>query len=132
MLCFLIQCGCNRFFQLFLFGLLWLSQHSLAQECKAQSEECTVSPEAQVLVDDQLLVVQESRFPKHFSYYPPKDRDDDQAYYILNEKPVLYVPNFLNNSVAEELKAFCTGRFVDSRIRGHDTSNVEKNEIRTR
>jgi hypothetical protein len=105
----------------------------LATKCKAA--ECAVKPEARVLVNGEVVVVEEPRFPKHYSYYPPKEQDDDQPYYILNDKPLLYVPSFLNQSIAEELKTFCLSgeRFVQSHIRGNgDASNVEKHEIRTR
>lgn len=107
-----------------------------AQECESQPDECKVKPEPRVLVDGELSIVEEPRFEKHYSYYPPREKYDDQPYYILNDdKPVLYVPSFLNQSMAEELKTFCISgeRFVESSIRGYgDGSKVEKHDLRTR
>jgi hypothetical protein len=48
---------------------------------------------------------------------------------------VLYVPNFLNESLAEELKLFCISgdRFIRSSIGGYgDGSPVQKHHLRTR
>jgi hypothetical protein len=125
---------------LMLFCLLCFAAAQAEEECQVIGR-----PDPKVLVNDQevLLVVGETtaRFPKHYGTYPPsgkKERNgDDDHYYILNEeKPVLYVPNFLNQSIAQELQMLCTsqGRFVHSPIRGHgDGTVVEKDtELRTR
>mmetsp|Transcript_13333 Transcript_13333/g.19611 ORF Transcript_13333/g.19611 Transcript_13333/m.19611 type:complete len:339 (+) Transcript_13333:219-1235(+) len=122
----------------FIMMLSLLSTSSIADE-----PECEVfQGGGRVLIKDKMVMVEESNFPKHFSYYPlkKKERDDDQSYYILQEeKPVLYLPHFLNQSMAQELKDICNSqnRFVPSRIRGRghtadDDDATEQHEtIRT-
>jgi hypothetical protein len=119
---------------------------------KEQVEDEGSCQQPQVYIGNERVIIDETRFPKHVGTYPPNsngdngDDDDDDIpsaeYFILNsEKPVLYVTNFLNQSVGEELKDFCiTGnRFFRSNIRGNGqvdkendkTSSVLQNEIRT-
>jgi hypothetical protein len=110
----------------------------IATVCTAQ--DCEVRPEAKVFVKGEPLTVDETLFSKHYVSYPPNDtiehKADDLSYYILNkEKKVLYIPNFLNETVAEEIKTFCIEgeRFTQSHIRGTgDGTSVEKNDLRTR
>lgn len=123
--------------------------------CSAEDNEGT-SP--QVMVAGRRIVLDDGskRFPKHSGSYPRRDDEsekrgnihDEVEYYILNsEKPVLYVSNFLNHSVASSLIALCVdgGRFVRSPIRGTTNSatgdglydqdptrtRVQQHEIRT-
>jgi prolyl 4-hydroxylase len=106
--------------------------------CLAKLEEGQCQ-QPQVYIGNELVIMDESRFSKHFGSYPPTKNknddgdgnDDNTQYFILNsEKPVLYVKNFLNQSVANELKEFCIsgGRFVRSHVRGYsgDVSHDEK------
>merc|ERR1712232_375152 len=95
--------------------------------CSTRKEcDANVGPDRpRALVNGQFVTVDESRFSKHYKSFPPSEEIDTKSngddimlhYFVLNkEKPVLYVPNFLNHSVAEELKEFCIsgGRFVRS------------------
>jgi hypothetical protein len=103
--------------------------------CSAQECDNAAVMLPQVIVSGELVVIGEgsARFPKHSGSYPPGAHDDvaDESvdsleYYILNsDKPVLYVRNFLNHSVAEDLKAFCLEgqRFVRSSIGGKSSSS---------
>lgn len=119
-------------------SLFYLLVLHIVGACLAQ--DCEVRPEAKAFVKGELVVVDESRFEQHFVSYPPnhkiKHKIGDLSYYILNkEKNFLYVPDFLNETVAEEIKTFCIegNRFTQSPIRGSgDGTSVEKNDLRTR
>jgi hypothetical protein len=114
--------------------------------CQAHDEEECANDqvvnrsEAQVILNGETILIEgpESPFRKHYDTYPPllssartldsQDGGASLAYYILQEeKPVLYVPNFLNASITEELKGFCItdGRFQRSPIRGKTGKNTE-------
>jgi 2OG-Fe(II) oxygenase superfamily len=107
----------------------------------AEESSCDASlPRA--LLGEQMVVIDESRFSKHHGVYPPKDIPSDDSngglfYFILNaDKPVLYVPDFLNTTVMDELKDFCISgqRFVRSPIRGtsnQDQKTVQEHQVRT-
>lgn len=104
--------------------------------CVAQSR-----PEPQAFIKGDSVTIDESNFPKHYARFPPNDKiqhkDDALSYYVLNEeKKVLYVPNFVNETVAHEIQLFCIEgqRFTQSPIRGttSDASSVEKHDHRTR
>mmetsp|Transcript_6313 Transcript_6313/g.9715 ORF Transcript_6313/g.9715 Transcript_6313/m.9715 type:complete len:308 (+) Transcript_6313:33-956(+) len=105
------------------------------------AQHCQVKPEPKVILKGEELTVNENQFSKHYSTYPPSLQKKsngvhlDLEYYVLNkEKNILYVPNFSNASIAEEIKTFCVEgqRFTESRIRGSgDASGVEKNDLRT-
>lgn len=95
---------------------------------------------ARVLLNGEtFLVEEESKFKKGDSTYPPSSSAGEGGphYYILNEeKPILYLPNFLDQSTAEELIDFCVSqeRFSLSHVGGYSTEGgtVEKKEVRTR
>jgi hypothetical protein len=102
---------------------------------EASCEASTSVPRA--LLGREMVAIDENRFPKHYGSYPPKnDTEGELSYYILNsDKSVLYIPNFLNQSTANEMKEFCIAgqRFVRSPIRGtsNQATNVQQNEVRT-
>jgi hypothetical protein len=126
--------------------------------CQAYEQECANDdqvenrPKAQVILNGKTILIEspESPFNKRYDTYPPPpssllsslsslestETQDNQegarlAYYILQEeKPVLYVPNFLNASITEELKGFCItdGRFQRSPIRGTTGKDTEQRE----
>jgi hypothetical protein len=98
--------------------------------CSAKEYEAAAP---QVVVAGKRITIDDvsARFPKHSGSYPPRDdvdkdtdkhgNNDELEYYILNcDKPVLYVPKFLNHSEARSLTTLCVegGRFVRSSIRG--------------
>ena len=95
----------------------------------AQQQECDANnpsrQDAQVLINNELFTLKdnESKFPKQ-TYKNPNDEgaEDELFYYILREdKPVLYVPNFLNETTSQEIKDFClqpVNRFERSPVRG--------------
>lgn len=105
------------------------------------AQDCQVKIEPKVILKGEELTVNENQFSKQYSTYPPPSQKKsngvhlDLEYYVLNkEKNILYVPTFLNASIAEEIKTFCVEgkRFTESRIRGSgDASGVEKNDLRT-
>ena len=142
---------------LFLHGcvvFLLFATSSAAQECstnKDETQECMVRPDPKVIINDQEIIIEEPRFKMYRGNYPPplhdgkentetknEEENNSFAYFILNnEKPILYVSNFLNGTTSEELKQFCIagGRFTRSPIRGHgdgSSHSVSRNEIRTR
>jgi hypothetical protein len=118
-----------------------LSVKSQLSDAAESSCQATV---ARVVMGDEVVTIDESHFPKHNRTYPPTDatenEDDDLSYFVLNaEKSVLYIPDFMNNSVIEELKEFCISgqRFARSPIRGIATiqdsasSSVQEHHVRT-
>ncbi|KAG7355104.1 2-oxyglutarate/Fe(II) oxygenase [Nitzschia inconspicua] len=142
----ILRIHCSTLYS-FLFGCVFISVKRFEKCISAAEEVASVSASCdaklpKVLLGDQMVVVDESRFPKHYGSYPPKgsDMNDDSeslSYYVLNaEKSVLYVPNFMNQTVIEEMKEFCISgeRFVRSPIRG-TTSNpemsVQEHQVRT-
>lgn len=93
---------------------------------------------ARVLLNGEPFLVEEPKFKKGHSSYPPSSSaEEGPHYYILNEeKPILYLPNFLDQPTAEELIDFCVSqeRFSLSHVGGYSTEGgtVEKKEVRTR
>jgi len=103
-------------------------------------------PEPKAYLKGEAFSIDETNFPKHSTSYPPSSTaanealsttDDNVSYYILNqEKNVLYIPNFLNDTSTQEIKTFCIdgGRFTRSRIGGYgdgSSTKVEKHDLRT-
>lgn len=123
--------------------------HCSAQECEAALP--------QVIMGGKRVAIEKesTRFPKHYGSFPPRrneannrgDNGSELEYFVLNsDKPFLYVKNFLNHSIANDLKALCVegGRFVRSSIRGTSSvdgdgqhhqdptkTSVQKHDIRT-
>lgn len=98
-------------------------------------------PDPEAFINGKSVMIEESNFPKHYARFPPNDKiqhkSDVLSYYVLNEeKKVLYVPNFVNETVAHDIQLFCIEgkRFTQSPIRGttDDGSSVEKHDYRTR
>ena len=107
-------------------------------------EEC-INPnrrQAAVQFRGEVILVNEDNFPKHVTRYPPPkdtaslDSTTGPEYFILHQdKPILYVPNFLNETSVNELKEICISnqRFTRSPIRGHgEDLSVAHSDIRTR
>lgn len=125
---------------LVIYTRLFLSRFSVAETRPISAEECERPEGATVLVEGQKVLISESNFPLTHSVHPPTSNrghgDDSLDYFVLNkEKKVFYVKNFLNTSIAEELKDFCISgqRFKRSPIRGFGKDpSVTKNEVRTR
>ena len=96
------------------------------------AQDCQVKLEPKILYNGEELTLNDKQFTRQAT---SKGGIHHLDYYVLNkEKSVLYVPNFLNTSIAEEIKNICVEgqRFTQSRIRGSgDASNVEKNALRT-
>jgi hypothetical protein len=109
---------------------------SISLQFTYAAESSCQSTLPRVLLGDEVVIVDESRFPMHQGTYPPNGNADntvdDLTYFILNDdKPVLYVPNFMNHSVIEELKEFCISsqRFARSPIRGTSTIQVSASSV---
>ena len=109
-------------------------QHQEEQECDASDND-----NGQVILNGELYRLKDhpSLFPKQ-QFYDNDDEDGDDKsrnyyhyYYVLREdKPVLYVPNFINATIATELKDFCLkdeNRFVHSPVRKTARSDEEDN-----
>ena len=109
-------------------------------------EECS-NPnrrQAAVQVRGEVILVNEENFPKHMTKYPPQkdattgslDSTTGPEYFILHQdKPILYVQSFLNETSANQLKEICINnqRFTRSPIRGHEEDlSVAHSDIRTR
>lgn len=144
-----------------------LSSASGEQECDASSpaESSTDRPLPQVIINGQVVEINEDNFVKHYGSYPPTppkqhngNQDEehheqrrttladesgdngDAVYYVLNdEKPVLYIPNFLNETIIDVLIKLCIegNRFVRSPVRKNanhevDSENNNNNESTTK
>lgn len=111
------------------FWFLLLVAASLSERGNAAENECNARSEAaQVISKGKRVLVEGPESP-----FEKKTWSDDEIYYILDKsKSVYYVPNFLNATIAEELKSFCKDRFVNSPIRGTDGGNVaQDSNLRT-
>jgi hypothetical protein len=92
------------------------------KECKASKGR---RRQALVISHGNELAVEEPDFP-----FEKKTWGDGEAYYVLQDtKPVLYVPNFLNTSTAQELQSFCMDRFVRSPIRGNFDGDSQNGDL---
>ncbi|KAL3918897.1 MAG: hypothetical protein SGILL_004024 [Bacillariaceae sp.] len=116
--------------------------HCLGGAAAVIEEQACDASVPRALLQGELITIDETRFAQHAGKYPPSDNKDateagdDMSYFVLNaEKSVLYVPNFLNETVADDLKEFCISgqRFVRSPIRGtgNQAAMVQENQVRT-
>mmetsp|Transcript_18402 Transcript_18402/g.25943 ORF Transcript_18402/g.25943 Transcript_18402/m.25943 type:complete len:325 (+) Transcript_18402:32-1006(+) len=86
--------------------------------------------EATVVLNGKDVLVEgpDSPFVKQ-SWSSSTSDNDDQVLYVLEEsKPVLYIPNFLNVSTAEELQNFCNhqpGRWSKSPVRNNAAADSD-------
>lgn len=113
--------------------ILEASAGDLAEECLNPNRR-----EAAVQFRGQVILVDEDNFPKHRAKYPPRTDttlESGLEYFILHQdKPILYVKNFLNETSANQLQQICINnqRFTRSPIRGHGGDlSVAHSEIRT-
>lgn len=126
---------------------------SKAPSSDANDRACDATGGPRAVINGQLVAIDETRFTKHIGSYPPDTNGNRQAaaptttaaddegtstppfsYYILNaDKPVLYVTNFLNQSVVDELKTICIegNRFVRSPIRQKASTDTQHDTHRT-
>ena len=120
----------SAFYRIVLCGALALRACTATGE--EESSSCAASTSIpRALIGEEFVEINEERFPKYFGTYPPDssgnaDIDGLPYYYVLNaDKSVLYIPNFLNQTAANQMKEFCTSgeRFIRSPDR-------EKGEVR--
>ena len=119
-------------------SFLVISLLAIASAAEHAENECQNRLEPAVQIRGRTVTINEENFRKRNNVY--LDDESGQAldfeYYILNEeKPVLYVTDFLNETTANELQDFCLSnqRFTRSPIRGNGNDpSVAESDIRTR
>lgn len=102
----------------------------LAGHAVSGATTCESRPEPSVLIGGIRKIVSSEEFEKG-----QMDNLGFEYYLMNNDKPILYVPDFLNETAANELKDFCIAaeRFTRSPIGGRDTeSGTIHSSLRTR
>jgi len=127
--------------RLSLFAFPWLScifSLFLLNENTSKAYAQQERREATVILDGKDVLVEgsDSPFVKQSWSSSSSDNTEDQFLYVLEEtKPVLYIPNFVNVSTAEELQFFCNdqpGRWSKSPVRNNANDDADDVALNTK